>query len=122
LIVNVEEQIAKRLYDLGFPEEARRAIHAAQSLRDNTPFDELESARFVPLTSAERAQRERDADQSAWENFRLTRDGLLAASDWTQLPDVPTGKKKAWAAYRQKLRDLPTTTTPTGVEWPEPPK
>ena len=38
---------------------------------------------------------------------RLQRDQLLAASDWTQLPDVPLATKEAWATYRQALRDLP---------------
>jgi hypothetical protein len=51
------------------------------------------------------------------ENIRL---GLLQASDWSQLPDVPltTEQKQAWAEYRQELRDAsnqegwPYTWTP----------
>jgi hypothetical protein len=31
--------------------------------------------------------------------------GLLAACDWTQLPDSPADKE-TWATYRQALRDL----------------
>ena len=31
----------------------------------------------------------------------------LAASDWTQLPDVDLANKWDWAVYRQELRDLP---------------
>ena len=38
---------------------------------------------------------------------RIERNQLLAASDWTQLPDVPLATKEAWATYRQALRDLP---------------
>lgn len=36
------------------------------------------------------------------------RNAKLAASDWTQLPDVPLTEvqKQAWATYRQKLRDM----------------
>lgn len=52
------------------------------------------------------------------------RDMLLAACDWTQLPDVPlTDEQKiAWQAYRQALRDLPQTySDPDAVAWPEPP-
>lgn len=51
------------------------------------------------------------------ENIRL---GLLRASDWSQLPDVPltAEQKQAWADYRQELRDAskqegwPVTWTP----------
>lgn len=38
---------------------------------------------------------------------RSKRDSLLAASDWTQLPDVPDAVKSEWATYRQALRDFP---------------
>ena len=43
-----------------------------------------------------------------------TRQNLLPASDWTQLPDSPLSAedKAAWATYRQQLRDLPNT-----VDW-----
>lgn len=60
---------------------------------------------------------------SAWERIRRDRDTLLTASDWTQNPDAPVDAK-AWAAYRQALRDLPATIKdPTAdVAWPEPPK
>lgn len=55
--------------------------------------------------------------------LRRQRDALLAASDWTQVSDAPVDAK-AWAAYRQELRDFPATITdPTAeVNWPEPPK
>lgn len=36
---------------------------------------------------------------------RGTRNDLLSASDWTQLPDAPVDSS-AWAAYRQSLRDI----------------
>lgn len=48
---------------------------------------------------------------------RLQRASRLAASDWTQLPDALTdnpGRKRAWADYRQLLRDLDMT----GTAWP----
>jgi hypothetical protein len=55
--------------------------------------------------------------------IRAERDALLAASDWTQISDAPVDAK-AWAAYRQALRDLPETIKDPTVEidWPEPPK
>ena len=39
---------------------------------------------------------------------RRRRDQLLAASDWTQLPDSPLSvdDRSEWAIYRQALRDL----------------
>ena len=53
---------------------------------------------------------------------RMQRDGLLTASDWTQLPDVPQATRDAWAAYRQALRDLPDQPGfPATVVWPVPP-
>ncbi len=42
------------------------------------------------------------------ESVRAIRNELLNASDYTQLLDVPLPEieKKAWAAYRQELRDI----------------
>ena len=55
------------------------------------------------------------------ERMRLHREGLLAASDWTQVADAPVDKA-AWATYRQALRDFPVTWTPgPTAEFPEPP-
>lgn len=50
--------------------------------------------------------------------LRAERDRLLAASDWTQLPDAPLAdeQRTAWRDYRQALRDLPETG-----DWPAPP-
>lgn len=54
----------------------------------------------------------------------------LASTDWTQLPDALTAaKRKAWAAHRQLLRDLPDLVEKAiadgkpvdSVEWPEAP-
>lgn len=62
-------------------------------------------------------------DKQAWAPIRARRNALLAASDWTQIADAPVDAK-AWAEYRQALRDLPATIKdPTAdVAWPEPPK
>jgi hypothetical protein len=57
-------------------------------------------------------------------DIRHQRNQLLVASDWTQFRDSPltTEKQDEWAAYRQSLRDLPSTVTdPTNVTWPTPP-
>jgi len=44
------------------------------------------------------------------QRMREVRNGLLADSDWTQLPDAPCDTQ-AWATYRQALRDFPATWT-----------
>jgi len=55
-----------------------------------------------------------------WVAFRRQRDIELKSTDWTQLPDAPVDKE-AWAEYRQKLRDLPETTDPLNIVWPDRP-
>lgn len=53
---------------------------------------------------------------------RSDRARRLAASDWTQLPDVPLTTKTEWAAYRQALRDVTGQVGfPFDVVWPTPP-
>ena len=54
----------------------------------------------------------------AWTNARFERDRRLAASDWTQLPDVPLATKGAWAVYRQALRDITQQPDPFNIAWP----
>lgn len=57
-----------------------------------------------------------------WDGLRRHRNALLAASDWSQLPDAPPALQAAWRPYRQALRDLPASTrAPAKVVWPEPP-
>ena len=48
-------------------------------------------------------------------HFRQIRDIKLKRCDWTQATDSPLSdeKKAEWATYRQQLRDLPETITPT---------
>ena len=60
-------------------------------------------------------------DEWLLERVRIHRDRLLAASDWAMTADAPTDKE-AWAAYRQALRDFPTTWVPSEeADFPEPP-
>lgn len=57
-----------------------------------------------------------------WDDVRGERDRLLAASDWTQIPDSPleVAEKQEWAEYRQALRDVPQDfDDPDDVTWPE---
>ena len=56
-----------------------------------------------------------------WASVRAERNQRLAACDWTQLADAPLAdaEKADWAAYRQALRDLPSTQTdPFDIVWP----
>ena len=73
-----------------------------------------------------------NADQAAhreaqWARLRAARDDQLKASDWiVAVPDAPftDEQKAAWRAYRQALRDLPSTVSnieDSNIEWPTPP-
>lgn len=62
---------------------------------------------------------------AAWGPVRAERNALLAASDWTQIEDVPmeTMVRRQWRAYRQELRDLPQRyEDPAGMIWPSKPE
>lgn len=52
---------------------------------------------------------------------RTKRNVLLTASDWTQLPDVPSSSKALWAIYRQALRDVTDQVDQRNIVWPVPP-
>jgi len=57
-----------------------------------------------------------------WDDIRLQRNSLLAASDWTALPDVTLDNKQAWLDYRQALRDITAThNIPENIVWPTKP-
>lgn len=71
-----------------------------------------------------------DFDPDKHKFFRLNfirqqRNDLLKECDWTQYPGTKLSddKKTVWEAYRQALRDVPTTLTdPDNVAWPTPPQ
>jgi hypothetical protein len=53
--------------------------------------------------------------------IRWRRNFLLTSCDWTQVSDS-TANKEAWAAYRQQLRDLPSSNAnPRLIVFPTPP-
>jgi hypothetical protein len=67
--------------------------------------------------------------EATLKTIREQRDKLLQACDWTQAKDSPLSDEvqAAWAAYRQTLRDLPSSLTNEQllngkVEYPELPK
>ena len=70
-------------------------------------------AEFTPLVFS-------DEVYAAW--ARDERNARLAASDWTQLPDVPEAVKNKWAVYRQALRDVTSQAGfPHDIVWPSEP-
>lgn len=76
--------------------------------------------RQIALRGGRPAAVERNADPEEQRMLRRRqRDQLLAASDWTQLPDAPLDEESRgqWLAYRQALRDLDMDAT----DWPLPP-
>lgn len=54
----------------------------------------------------------------AWQLVRTKRDELLAATDWTQLPDVAEATKNRYTDYRQALRDITNQPDPASIVWP----
>lgn len=60
--------------------------------------------------------------ETEWPLVRAERDRRLAATDWTQLPDVPLATKEAWANYRQALRDVTLQPDPFNIVWPTAPQ
>ena len=69
-------------------------------------------------------------DGEAMNRLRIHRNILMSNCDWTQGADSPLSdeKKAEWVTYRQALRDLPSTASPTldgpfigNVVWPTEP-
>lgn len=55
-----------------------------------------------------------------WGRIRAWRNTELALTDWTQLADAPVDAK-AWAVYRQELRDITDAPTPQDIVFPTQP-
>lgn len=76
-------------------------------------------------TVRNKTQSEIDSEtESMWQSVRVTRNQLLTACDWTQLPDVPlpTEKVEQWRKYRQDLRNITDSQSPYAISWPDPPQ
>ena len=56
------------------------------------------------------------------DEMREHRDRLLKDCDCKVLVDYPNKNKKAWLAYRRKLRDLPETWSESNPAFPSPPE
>jgi len=74
----------------------------------------------APLTEAEEAAfyNQPPRTEALITAARTQRNGLLAASDWTQVADAPVDQA-AWATYRQVLRDITAQAGfPETIDWP----
>ncbi len=80
----------------------------------------------ITARQAEEAEWTAGTDARTAEAHRVTRNQLLADSDWTQMPDSPlsTEVKTSWATYRTALRNLPDHSNWPNLEdddWPTKP-
>ena len=86
----------------------------------------------MDLTPEEEQARLQDIENNKSDYFnlkindlRITRNGLLAETDWRVLPDSPIADKTAWQTYRTELRDLTNGLTTVedveAVTWPTKP-
>lgn len=87
--------------------------------------DAYDDGEFVSIVQVESLSAEeiQSAKDSAMAQLRATRNTLLTACDWTQIPDCTIPKKAEWATYRQTLRDFPATVSDArvSIDWPHNP-
>ena len=83
---------------------------------------------YYDLTAEEEAEMAARAEAADLDlsRVRSQRNGLLSASDWTQVADVALSAEKVaeWVTYRQALRDYPSQSdrVSTLPAWPTPPE
>ena len=90
----------------------------------------LDSSQTKPTESEINAEITRLNNAEPMRLLRVERDARLAKTDWMTLSDSPT-MSDAWKTYRQALRDLPASASPsldsnydldlTSVTWPTEP-
>jgi hypothetical protein len=68
----------------------------------------------VPAYTVDQKLHDRD-EPLTWDDIRKHRDKILKTSDTEIAEDMPESLKQKWMAYRQVLRDLPTTLEAAGV-------
>jgi len=83
----------------------------------------------IPYTTEEQA--EYDTKLALWNSgandrkaaeVRAERNTKLAATDWTQVVDVPQAIKDSYVTYRQALRDISAQSGfPLTIVWPDAP-
>ena len=114
-------------------------FHALKSLKPNGVFQWI-GTEYSGLTGSDKpTEAELDAEVTRLNNaepmrlLRVKRDAKLTACDWiiTMHKELGTNIPAAWKTYRQSLRDLPASASPsldsnynldlTSVTWPTEP-
>ncbi len=118
-----------------------RDLDALQSLKPKAEWtwigyeysglDWLDSNQTKPTESEINAEITRLNNAEPMRLLRVERDTRLAACDWTQSRDVTLSNDADWKTYRQSLRDLPASASPSldsnydldlsSVTWPTEP-
>ena len=91
----------------------------------------LDSSQTKPTESEINAEITRLNNAEPMRLLRVERDARLTACDWTQSRDVTLSNDADWKTYRQSLRDLPASASPSldsnydldlsSVTWPTEP-
>ena len=91
----------------------------------------LDSSQTKPTESEINAEITRLNNAEPMRLLRVERDARLAACDWTQSRDITLSNDADWKTYRQSLRDLPASASPSldsnydldlsSVTWPTEP-
>ena len=91
----------------------------------------LDSNQTKPTESEVNAEVTRLTNAEPMRLLRKERDKRLTTCDWTQSRDLTLSNDDAWKTYRQALRDLPASASPsldsngnldlTSVTWPTEP-
>ena len=118
-----------------------RDLDALQSLKPKAEWtwigyeysglDWLDSSQTKPTESEINAEITRLNNAEPMRLLRVERDARLAACDWTQSRDITLSNDADWKTYRQSLRDLPASASPSldsnydldlsSVTWPTEP-
>ena len=90
------------------------------------PRYKVVNGQYIELDESELAELDARAEASDLDlsMVRSQRNGMLSASDWTQIGDAALGDHTAeeWRIHRQALRDLPQTYSRVSeVVWPNDP-
>jgi len=113
----------ERMADFGvFPVQPREVPQSFDPITQNIAQVDpvLENGQWIQqwLVTEATPEEVSQRTEGVADSVRAERDQKLAASDWTQLPDVNVDKQK-WADYRQKLRDVTDQPGfPLNVIWP----
>ena len=123
--INMKHDIASALAKL------RPYAQWSWTAPDYDGLEWLDSSQTKPTESEINAEITRLNNAEPMRLLRVERDTRLAACDWTQSRDVTLSNDADWKTYRQSLRDLPASASPsldsnydldlTSVTWPTEP-